>query len=302
MFDVTHSQEATDTEATEKVTEIKPLNYSRMIHELGKMGTRGAEFYLDYADIDPDYKSNIRKDYGDLDDLDSLVDGNDVAILGYVETNGKFVPKDGHRRMTWFKRQYEAGLAVPKIKVALSMKSATRRGALEIMLNTSSAKTLSLVEQGDGYQQLKNLGLSLQDISDKVGKTMAHISNCIGLITDSSESVIKMIETGAVSASTVIKLNQSLGSVEAETLIGKAVEIAKTEGKDKVTASTIEKVKASRAPKKGLAQFELDLEVAEVVKPESTEDRETIIIALEQMNWDLFSTDDLRKLFTLVSN
>lgn len=305
MFDVTHSQEAPDTEATEKVTEIKPLNYSQMIHKLGKMGTRGAEFYLDRSDIDPDYESNIRKDYGNLDDLNSLVAGNDVAILGHISPEGKFKVSNGRRRMKWFDRHAAEGNELPKIKVSLSLKSSTRQGSIELMLIDSGSKTLSLIEQGYGYQELRDLGLTLAEISertakdDQKGKTMAHISNCIGLVTDSSKSVIEMIETGVISASTVIKLNQSLGAVEAETLIEEAVEVAKVEGKEKVTAATVEKVRASRTPKK--VQTELDLDV-EVVEPESTEDRETIIIALEQMNWDLFSTDDLRKLFTLVSN
>lgn len=229
-------------------TATKPLNFLAMKGALEKLGKKGSEYIIKWEDISLDFRNNLRDDYGDLTELDSLESGMIQAIVGYIGTDNKFYPGDGFRRLAWIKQRLENNLSIPEIKVTLDYDSATTLGRLKLILNSATAKPLSLVEQGKGYQKLRDeCNLTLIEISDISHKSTAHIGQCLKLVDSVSEEVLELIEEGSISSSEVIKLHQTMEPEEAKTTILEAVELAKDQGKDRATGKTIKAVREKKA-------------------------------------------------------
>lgn len=276
----------------------KPLNYLAMKGVLEKIGSKGSEYIIKWEDISLDFRQNLRDDYGNLDELDSLEDGMIQAIIGYIDKDGKFNPGDGFRRLAWMKRRLEAGLSIPEIKVSLDQSSATTLGRLKLILNSATAKSLTLLEQGKGYQLLRDeCGLDNLAISKIAHKTSAHIGQCLSLVDNSSDSVIALIEEGHIASSEVIKIHQSLPKEEAESLIQEVVEQAQSEGK-KATARVIKEVKDKRQrvedkPSQFCVdgdEFQEHLEIAQYLGMMSLED------------WKQLDIGPLRKILKMVND
>jgi ParB-like chromosome segregation protein Spo0J len=131
------------------------------------------------------------------------------------------------------------------------MSCTTPQGRLELALDLSSGKTLTLVEQGKGYLRLRDeFGLSVDEIANKRGKSKQHINNCIQLVTQTDDDVLEMVNKGEISATTVIETYQSEDSPEqAKTVISEAVDLAKSKGKTRATAKDVEAVKGGDTAK-----------------------------------------------------
>lgn len=219
------------------------LNFLAMKGKLEKMGSKGSEYIIKWEDLSVDFTQNLRDDYGNLDDLDSLEFGMIQPIVGYVGDDGKFHPCDGFRRLSWMKRRLEQGLSIPEIKVTLNFESATTEGRIKLILNSATAKSLSLVEQGKGYVILRDeCGFNNTQIAEVSHKTVAHIGQCIRLVETNSDEVLEAIESNMIAPSEVIKINSALPKEEAEELLTEVIEAAKESG-NKATGKTIKEAK-----------------------------------------------------------
>ena len=243
---MTTTQEQEQEQEQELKTAAKPLNFLAMKGALEKLGKKGSEYIIKWDDISLDFRNNLRDDYGDLTELDSLESGMIQAIVGYIGTDNKFYPGDGFRRLAWIRQRLENNLSIPEIKVTLDYDSATTLGRLKLILNSATAKPLSLVEQGKGYQKLRDeCNQSLAEISGLSHKSTAHIGQCLKLVDTVSEEVLDLIEEGFISPTEVIKLHQTMKPEEAKTTIIEAVELAKEQGK-KATGKTIKAVREKK--------------------------------------------------------
>lgn len=283
------------------VTTEKPLNFLAMKGALEKMGKKGSEYIIKWEDISLDFRMNLRDDYGDLDELNSLEQGMIQPIVGYIGTDNKFYPADGFRRLAWIKRRLDAGLSIPEIKVTLDQSSATTLGRLTLILNSATAKSLNLVEQGKGFKQLRDeCGLSIPEIANLSHRSQAHIGQCLKLVDTASEEELIFIEEGSISATEVIKVHQTLEPDEAKALVIEAVEVAKETGK-KATAKTIKEVKEKKEKKPKVedtpSQFNIDGD-------EFAEHKEICRLFGNMMSedWEELDLPALRKILNLVNS
>lgn len=278
---------------------IKPLSFLAMKGVLEKIGKKGSEYIIKWEDINLDFRQNLRVDYGDLSDLDSLADGMIQPIIGYIGEDNKVYPVDGFRRLANIKGMLEQGLEPPEIKFSLDQSTATTLGRLKLILNSATAKPLSLVEQGRGYQLLRDeCNMDNLAISKLSFKTAAHIGQCLTLVDNASSEVISMIEDGHIASSEVIKLHQSLSPEEADTLIHEVVEKAKGEGV-KATGKVIREAKEKKAKVEDTPsqfsnedkdEFAEHLEIAQYLGMMSLED------------WKQLDIGPLRKVLKMVNN
>lgn len=229
-------------------TIAKPLTYLEMKSQLNKIAKKGdATYYIKWEDINLQFRDNIRTDYGDLSRFDSMAIVQESPIIGFIGPDGKFNPRDGFSRLAWNKQQIELGNPTKDILISLNYDSSTVEGGLKLMLNSANSKPLNLVEQGRGYQRLRDeCNLSLLEISESVCKTTAHIGQCLKLVDNVSEEVLELIEEGSISPSAVIKLHQTLTPEDAKTTVLEAVDLAKEQGKTKATAKTIKEVREKK--------------------------------------------------------
>lgn len=282
---------------TTQTIATKPMNFLAMKGALEKLGKKGSEYIIKWDDISLDFRNNLRDDYGDLTELDSLESGMIQAIVGYMGTDNKFYPGDGFRRLAWIKQRLEANLSIPEIKVTLDYESATTLGRLKLILNSATAKPLSLVEQGKGYQQLRDeCGQSLTEISAISHKTTSHIGQCLKLVDNVSEEVLELIEEGSISPSEVIKLHQTLTPEEARSTVLEAVDLAKEQGK-KATAKTIKEVREKKLKIEDQpSQFNED-------KDEYAEHKSiaNFLSILTQEQWEVLDLGPLRSILNTVN-
>ncbi len=226
------------------------LSYTQQISTMKKLGGhQGSEYLIPFDQIVANDEENVRDDYGDLDgeDLESISEGIKLPRVGYInEETGKFHVCDGFRRFKKYSRLVERGVIEPgRLPCKIDMSCTTPQGRLELALDLSSGKTLTLVEQGKGYLRLRDeFGLSIDEIASKRGKSKQHINNCIQLVTQTDDDVLEMVSKGEISATTVIETYQATQDPEqAKTVISEAVDLAKKRGKKKATAKDVEAVK-----------------------------------------------------------
>ena len=232
------------------------LSYTQQIATMKKLGGhQGSEYLIPFSEIVANDDENIRDDYGDLDgeDLESISEGIKLPLVGYInEETGKFHVCDGFRRFKKYSLLVERGVIEPgRLPCKIDMSCTTPQGRLELALDLSSGKTLTLVEQGKGYLRLRDeFGLSVDEIAKKRGKTKQHINNCLQLVTQTYDDVLEMVHKGEISATTVIETYQATQDPEqAKTVISEAVDLAKKRGKTRATAKDVQAVKGGDTAK-----------------------------------------------------
>lgn len=233
------------------------LSYTQQIATMKKLGGhQGSEYLIPFSEIVANDEENVRDDYGDLDgeDLESISEGIKLPLVGYInEETGKFHVCDGFRRFKKYSLLVERGVIEPgRLPCKLDMSCTTPQGRLELALDLSSGKTLTLVEQGKGYLRLRDeFGLSVDEIASKRGKSKQHINNCIQLVTQTDDDVLEMVSKGEISATTVIETYQATQDPEqAKTVISEAVDLAKKRGKTRATAKDVEAAKGGESTSK----------------------------------------------------
>lgn len=191
--------------------------------------SRGREWQLDRADINVMPGLNIRTDYGDLDDLASVVDGIKQPLIGFM-CDGNFLVCDGHRRLT----KYDELGCTYKIPCKLDQSCSTRKGQVLLALGMASAKSLTMLERASGYKLLLDDGMTLEQIAAESFKTATSIRDCLQLL-EAPTAVQELIQSAAISPTEALEVMRADGD-NAGAVIEKAVEIAKTMGKTKATA------------------------------------------------------------------
>jgi ParB-like chromosome segregation protein Spo0J len=153
---------------------------------------------------------------------------------------------DGERRLRATFRAIEKGHDIKAIRVIPHVgpkTSPAERIANQLLYNAK--EELSHLEFGVGYQKLIAFGWTLQEISKKTSYTVQHIQNILKL-ANSGEGLKNFVATEAISSSEAEKQIRIHGPKKAETIIKKAVTIAKKAGKVKATAKDIAEVTGQR--------------------------------------------------------
>lgn len=185
-------------------------------------------YHIPLAQIEAELGFNVRYDYGDIEGLaKSIVENGVKNPIRVTKVRGEstYVLTDGHRRFQALKYAYEQKWIDSDFKVpALLMeKGATEVDRVAGLIIYNDGKSLTLLEEAEVYSRLIELGKTQTQISTMVGKTTAHVSNLMMLLTKTSETLKEKIKAGTVSASLVIQELKSKSSEEIESEINQAV-------------------------------------------------------------------------------
>lgn len=181
------------------------------------------------------------------EDLESSID----ALAEHIVTGGAFPPLevrpragggvfvvDGHRRRRALlkvadrMRGPDGELWVPI--VAFNGNDAER---VARVITSAEGRNLSPLEVAEGYRRLICFGWFPEQIAAKVGKTRQHVEQLL-ILAGANSDVKGMVGRGEVSASSAIDAVRKHGE-GAGTVLGRAVDGAKSAGKSKATAGAI---------------------------------------------------------------
>lgn len=152
--------------------------------------------------MDPEF--NVRQDYGNLEELKESIkiNGIRVPIRVYINGDDLFIV-DGFRRTRAVMELISEGIDFKGIPAICETKNYSEKDRIFDMILCNDGKNLNMLEMGIAFNRLVNYGYNQTEIASKIGKTPAHVSNCIQLTTLSKKLQNVIIE-GKAACSTVL--------------------------------------------------------------------------------------------------
>ena len=196
----------------------------------------------DYLYVSPelvvvDEKENPRQDYGNIEELMlSLYENGMRTPLKVYEKNGKYVLKNGFRRMRAVNLALERGKKIERVPVLLEERKLNEEErTLEHIIN-NDGKPLTMLEQSEVIRRLLNYGWQVTDVVKRTGKARGYIENLI-LLTKAPMKVQHYIREGKISAHAVIQIMQALKGNNEQVLkdVEEAIKSATESGKKMAT-------------------------------------------------------------------
>ncbi len=171
-------------------------------------------------------KSMAENGYIDSHPLEVFSEGDDVFV------------SDGHCRLAGVMLAISRGVEIQTVTCVHE-----RRGTndFERILNqnlANSGKRLTPLEEGHNIKRAINLGATIKQVAEKLGKSETYVSQSLDFQAAPAE-VHAMVRAGEVSATLAAQVVRKRGSEGVEA-IKKAVTTAKASGKGKATAKHIE--------------------------------------------------------------
>lgn len=199
--------------------------------------------------IEPDF--NTRIDYGDIDELKRSIieNGVRVPLRGYKDGDNYFIT-DGHRRFKAVSLAIEDGADIARVPFISEKKKSVEERCFDILL-LNDGKALTPLELGDTYRRLQSYGYSFTEIANRIGKTVRHVSDMIG-VASSSKDVKDFIREGYISATLVADIKSK---VKDQT---KAEDIIKTARGNNPGVKVTKKNVADLLPEEKIKTFTLE--------------------------------------------
>lgn len=192
--------------------------------------------------ISVDEKENPRQDYGNIEELMlSILENGIRTPLNVFEKNGKYVVKNGFRRMRAVNLALEKGKTIERVPVLLEqVKLNDEERTLEHIIN-NDGKPLTMLEQSEVIRRLLNFGWKVTDVVKRTGKARGYIENLI-LLTKAPMKVQHFIKEGKISAHAVIQIMQAVKGDAEQTLeaVEEAMKSAAASGKEKATPKHVQ--------------------------------------------------------------
>lgn len=108
---------------------------------------------------------------------------------------------------------------------------------IAFMVSSSQGKQLDPLERAKAYVRLKGFGWTNEEIAKKVGRSVSDVQMHLSL-GDVPDAIKQRINAGQISYANAVAVAREHGD-DAVNVIDAAVEEAKAQGKDKVTAKTL---------------------------------------------------------------
>ena len=134
--------------------------------------------------VEPGY--NIRQDLGDLSFLKSSIRarGFDTAEPLVVEViNEVAYLRRGHRRLAAVKELIFEGVKIELVPVVNQRRGTSDEQKVLEQITGNDGLPLTALDEAEGYYRLRGFNLKMSDIAAKVGRSPAHISNHIDLLS-----------------------------------------------------------------------------------------------------------------------
>lgn len=183
---------------------------------------------------------NIREDYGNLEELAASIKENGLRnpLRGFKE-NGIYYLTDGHRRLKAIQLLNAMGhtMRVP----FLTEKSPSPEKRVLDMYICNDGKRLTPLEESTLFARLENFGMTVKEISDKLGCTETHVYN-MRILADIPTRLKNRVRNNEISATLVMNIVRGNKTLSIETLtasVEAALDKAKVNGK-KVTKTKLD--------------------------------------------------------------
>lgn len=211
---------------------------------------------------------NVRVDMGDIEGLSKSLENNGQQEAGKVDVlqDGTFALVEGHRRYRAWLAVWERTGDEPYFMAVVNSTKTTEADRLFQMFTTQDSKPLEPYEVAELIQRLINMGYKQADISTKIGKTPAYVSQMLSFAAE-SPSVKLAVSQGHTTVSEVLKAKKAIPVQSQRTAaIGEKVETKKATGSTKtikaadIAPTAIEDKKAAKA-KKIMAAVEMEIAI-----------------------------------------
>lgn len=186
--------------------------------------------------------NNVRDDWDSPDtiqhiqDLKLSIKENNVKVpleckrIGNNKLDSKGKPdydyfiNDGECRWRAVQELIKEGHSIFRVPVVLEDQNANELSRLKSMLLRNEGKRLKPHQLGKAYMRAQTMGLTgPSEIAKAFGKTPAHVSECMALVTQSDAEILKEVEQGNLSASSLRKLQKAkLSKDEIKNVLSKA--------------------------------------------------------------------------------
>lgn len=208
---------------------------------------------------------NVRDEY-DLSELKASILANGVKDpLSVIQKEGKIILRKGHRRLQACMELIEEGYDIESVLV--QPVRLNKEDEIVDLITSNDGKPLLQHEQGRVFLRLKSMGHTLEYISEKTGKSIPHVSNCIQL-AEAPVEVQQAINAGQISPSMALSLGRNKKPEKFVELVKREIEKAQAQGKKKATGKTqnSDKIKFSKEDKEFLIEHveSCDLGEAEI--------------------------------------
>lgn len=233
-----------------------------------------------------DGQTNPREEYGDIEELMNSILENGIKnpLKGY-EKDGKYVLKDGHRRMAAVNLALQKGKKIERVPFMIEERPLNEEERTLEYLIYNEGKPLTMLEQSEVINRLLNFGWKITDVVKKTGKARGYIENLI-LLTRVPMKIRNYIKEGKISAHAVIQIMQAVKADDAKAIeeVEAAIKAAKESGKTKATPKHVKNDKVKGASFGKFYQWAVtiaDTLGADGVIRERAEVLEKILVAFE---------------------
>jgi ParB family transcriptional regulator, chromosome partitioning protein len=149
--------------------------------------------------------------------------------------NGRIVVIEGHCRRRGVQLAVSRGAKIPLVNVIPFRGNDAER--VELMLRSAQGLKLEPLDIARGYLRLLQMGLKPAEIAASQSKTPARIEQLLTLATASGE-IHDLVRAGSVSVDIAIEALRAHGE-QAATVLSQRLEVAKQEGRQRVTKSVV---------------------------------------------------------------
>jgi ParB/RepB/Spo0J family partition protein len=198
---------------------------------------------------------NVRQDFGDLDELmNSIIEnGLRVPLRGYKDGE-IFILTDGERRLKAIKMAIKKGADIKFVEMRTEPKGYNEEKRIFDLILCNDGKKLTPIEECKVYERLVNFHYTPEEISKKIGKSVAHIYNMLKLMNAPKEvqDLIGNNEISTTAATSIIRHTDD--AAEQVKLVKEAVQEAKKENK-KATGKHLKKEICDKTNNKVVFKF-----------------------------------------------
>lgn len=202
---------------------------------------------------------NPRFDLGEIDELAKSIKAN--GILNPLRIKKLATPYefkvfeliDGDRRLTAIEQLMKSGHSFPEgVPVIIVDKAQDDLTSLFQMFEANSGKSFLPLEEAAAYMRMRDAGLTIKQICERVGRKQVHVVATMALL-DADESVKDAVKSGEVNSTMAKQIAVHARGDKAKQ--AELVVAAKAAGKDKtkraVVKQSIDDSRRAKAAKKG---------------------------------------------------
>ena len=144
-------------------------------------------------------RQNPRKVFGNTKEDKALKEhlrhgGTVPPLLVWVNEEGEFEVVDGDRRLTAYLALIKEGVKFASVKAEITTEADPAK-RMAMSLNRNQGKSLTWVEQAEGYALMREGGMSVKDIALSISKTSQNVSQMLRL-AEATDEIKKRVTAG----------------------------------------------------------------------------------------------------------